>query len=114
MQSGAQRARSLGAADRCRLLRCRRLRLRAFSQELSLPCDTSSSQEGPESSLRSLSFPTGAFPYLAELTIDHVMQPGYNYADEFEFGLDLILDGLERLKWSRRLATVVRFPTVKA
>jgi hypothetical protein len=27
---------------------------------------------------------------------DHVMQPGYDYADEFELGLDLILDGLER------------------
>ena len=26
------------------------------------------------------------------------MQPGYDYADEFAFGLDLILDGLERLR----------------
>ena len=26
------------------------------------------------------------------------MQPGYDYAEEFEFGLDLILDGLERLR----------------
>jgi hypothetical protein len=24
------------------------------------------------------------------------MQPGYDFADEFDFGLDLILDGLER------------------
>ena len=24
------------------------------------------------------------------------MQPGYDYADEFEYGLDLILDGIER------------------
>ena len=24
------------------------------------------------------------------------MKPGYDYADEFVFGLDLILDGLER------------------
>jgi hypothetical protein len=24
------------------------------------------------------------------------MQPGYDYADEFEFGLDLVLDGLDR------------------
>jgi len=23
------------------------------------------------------------------------MKPGYDYADEFEYGLDLILDGLE-------------------
>jgi hypothetical protein len=26
----------------------------------------------------------------------HVLQPGYRYGDEFEIGLDLILDGLER------------------
>jgi hypothetical protein len=26
------------------------------------------------------------------------MKPGYDYANEFEFGLDLILDGLERLR----------------
>jgi hypothetical protein len=26
------------------------------------------------------------------------MQPGYDYAEEFEFGLDLILDGLDRLR----------------
>jgi hypothetical protein len=28
----------------------------------------------------------------------HAMRPGYDYAEEFEFGLDLILDGLERLR----------------
>jgi len=26
------------------------------------------------------------------------MKPGYDYAEEFQFGLDLILDGLERLR----------------
>jgi AcrR family transcriptional regulator len=40
--------------------------------------------------------PPDEYPYLAELTIDHVLRPGYSYSDEFEFGLDLILDGLER------------------
>jgi AcrR family transcriptional regulator len=35
------------------------------------------------------------YPYLAELTADHVLQPGYSYGDEFPLGLDLILDGLE-------------------
>jgi AcrR family transcriptional regulator len=34
------------------------------------------------------------YPYLTELTVEHVLQPGYDYGDEFEFGLDLILDGL--------------------
>ena len=38
------------------------------------------------------------YPHLAELTVEHVLQPGYDYADEFEFGLDLVLDGLERAR----------------
>lgn len=38
--------------------------------------------------------PAAEYPYLAELTANHVLQPGYNYANEFEFGLDLVLDGL--------------------
>ena len=44
-----------------------------------------------------LQFPTKEYPHLARLTIEHVLQPGYDYADEYEFGLDLILDGLEQL-----------------
>jgi AcrR family transcriptional regulator len=40
----------------------------------------------------------GEYPYLAEMITEHAMKPGYDYAEEFEFGLDLILDGLERLR----------------
>jgi AcrR family transcriptional regulator len=43
-------------------------------------------------------FPAEAYPHLAELTVQHVLQPGYDYGDEFEFGLDLVLDGLERAR----------------
>src|SRR5688572_15721904 len=43
-------------------------------------------------------FPADAYPHLAELTIEHVLRPGYDYADEFAFGLDLVLDGLERAR----------------
>jgi AcrR family transcriptional regulator len=39
-------------------------------------------------------FPAGEYPYLLEILTDHVMKPGYDYGDEFEYGLDLILDGL--------------------
>jgi AcrR family transcriptional regulator len=39
--------------------------------------------------------PADTYPHLAELTTQHVLRPGYDYGDEFEFGLDLILDGLE-------------------
>ncbi len=41
-------------------------------------------------------FPTEAFPRLAEFTFEHILRPGYSFAVEFEFGLDLLLDGLER------------------
>jgi AcrR family transcriptional regulator len=41
-------------------------------------------------------FPPGDFPHLAEIAVEHVLQPGYDFGNEYEFGLDLILDGLER------------------
>jgi hypothetical protein len=40
----------------------------------------------------------GEYPYLAEMAIDRVMKAGCNYGNEFEFGLDLILDGLKRVQ----------------
>jgi hypothetical protein len=41
-------------------------------------------------------FPVDEYPHLAELTFEHVLKPGYDYGAEFAFGLDLVLDGLER------------------
>jgi AcrR family transcriptional regulator len=40
--------------------------------------------------------PAGEYPYLAEMAAAHVLQPGFQYGREFETGLDLILDALER------------------
>ena len=34
------------------------------------------------------------YPHLIEFTVEHVMNPEYDFTDEFEFGLKLILDGL--------------------
>ncbi len=42
--------------------------------------------------------PVDRYPHVVELATQHVLQPGYDYGEEFEFGLDLILDGLERLR----------------
>jgi hypothetical protein len=39
-------------------------------------------------------FPADAYPHLVELTTEYVLQPGYDFGDEFEFGLDVILDAL--------------------
>jgi AcrR family transcriptional regulator len=64
-------------------------------QEAALPFDTPE-QTAEVAEMILAQFPREEYPNLAELTIEHILQPGYNYADEFEFGLDLILDGLER------------------
>jgi hypothetical protein len=45
-------------------------------------------------------FRPGEYPYLAEMAVDRAMKPGYNYGDEFEYGLDLILDGIQRARES--------------
>jgi len=39
-------------------------------------------------------FDPAAYPHLLEFTTEHVMQPGYDFGSEFEFGLTVILDGL--------------------
>jgi len=38
--------------------------------------------------------PEGGLPYFREFTLEHALQPGYDFGDEFEVGLDLVLDGL--------------------
>jgi AcrR family transcriptional regulator len=38
------------------------------------------------------------YPHLVEVVGGHVAKSGYDYAAEFLFGLDLILDGLDRLR----------------
>lgn len=42
------------------------------------------------------SMPLDEFPHLAELITEHVLQPGYNFGDSFEFGLDLIIKGIDQ------------------
>jgi AcrR family transcriptional regulator len=43
-------------------------------------------------------FPVNEYPNLVEFLREHVMKPGYDYADEFGYGLDVILDGLEQAR----------------
>jgi len=42
--------------------------------------------------------PPAEYPYLNEVIVGHVLKLGFDYADEFEFGLDLILDGLAEIR----------------
>lgn len=41
-------------------------------------------------------FASGQYPHMVEIATEVVLQPGYDYGNEFVYGLDLILDGLER------------------
>lgn len=64
-------------------------------QERALPFDTP--EEATELAHAMLA-QFRAYPHLTELTTQHVLQPGYDFSDEFAFGLDLLLDGLERAR----------------
>jgi AcrR family transcriptional regulator len=43
-------------------------------------------------------FVPAEYPNLVEFIAGHAMQPGYDYETEFEYGLDVVLDGLERAR----------------
>jgi AcrR family transcriptional regulator len=66
-------------------------------QEAALPFET-----GPETAELAAAmlaaFPQGAFPNMFEFMTGRVFSPGYAFANEFGFGLELILDGLERAR----------------
>ena len=61
-------------------------------QEVNLPAAETGGVEGVVESV----LPTVErdYPHLAELTMEYVMQPGYSYGDEFDYGIGLVLDGL--------------------
>ena len=42
-------------------------------------------------------FPASKFPYLFELTVQYVLQPGYDYGKEFDTGLKVVLDGVAEM-----------------
>jgi AcrR family transcriptional regulator len=66
-------------------------------QQINLPSHTSEQSAAlAESILRPLS--ADEYPHLAEMIVEHALKPGYDYAEEFEFGLDLILNGIEELR----------------
>ncbi|MFC7548753.1 TetR/AcrR family transcriptional regulator [Plantactinospora sp. GCM10030261] len=64
-------------------------------QELSLPFTSSVDIKDVAGSILQ-QLPRDEFPHLAEMIVDRALKPGYAYAEEFEVGLDLVLDGLRR------------------
>lgn len=58
-----------------------------------------SSQEAAEfSATIKDQFPIEEYPYLGEIITQHMMTASYDARDEFEFGLNLILDGIANLQ----------------
>ena len=63
-------------------------------QEVNLPFDDSSDLDEVVESMM-LPFSADDYPHLVELTTDYILQPGYSYGNEFAYGLEFILTGLE-------------------
>jgi AcrR family transcriptional regulator len=64
-------------------------------QEASLPFDTSEEIAAVAESITE-HFSADAYSHLTEMAVERALQPGYDYGNEYEFGLDLIIDGLDR------------------
>jgi AcrR family transcriptional regulator len=66
-------------------------------QEKALPFDTEErSTELIEQILAAM--PVDRWPHLVEFSREHVLKPGYDYSKEFDWGLDVVLDGLHRAR----------------
>ena len=64
-------------------------------QQLNLPLDdVEQVTDVSEALLKQI--PPDEFPNLTRMILEHAMQPDYDYAAEFTWGLDLVLDGIER------------------
>jgi AcrR family transcriptional regulator len=64
-------------------------------QEATLPFHTSEELAAVAETILG-NLPTDEYPHFTEIAVEHALQPGYDYGNEYLFGLDLILDGLER------------------
>jgi AcrR family transcriptional regulator len=63
-------------------------------QEASLPA-TGGGEMADLAQSMTAAMPVGEYPHLVEFTTEHVLRPGYDFGHEFDFGIDLVLDGLE-------------------
>jgi AcrR family transcriptional regulator len=65
-------------------------------QQLNIAAGEGTAEESAEAILSAI--PTDEFPYLAEVIADYMLKVGYDESADFDFGLGLILDGLERAR----------------
>lgn len=69
--------------------------------ELQLPFETTEDTHTLATEMLA-QFPADAFPHMAEFLREHIFQRGYAFANEFDYGFELILDGLERARIKER------------
>jgi len=62
-------------------------------QEAALPFSAETVTESTEAIMQRFA---GEYPHLAEIAAEHILRPGYDFGDEFEIGLTVILDALSR------------------
>ncbi len=60
-------------------------------QEAALPFNPQTATEATEAITEQFA---GEYPYLVEMATKHILRPGYDFGDEFEIGLTVILDAL--------------------
>ena len=66
-------------------------------QERNMPLDTAEEVADVSSALLE-QMPAGNYPHLSEMIEEHALKPGYDYGDEFEYGLELVLDAVEKMR----------------
>ena len=62
-------------------------------QEAALPFNPQTVTEATEAITEQFA---GEYPHLVEMATGHILRPGYDFGDEFEIGLTVILDALTR------------------
>ena len=62
-------------------------------QEAALPFNSETVTEATEAIMGVFA---GEYPHLTEMAAEHILRPGYDFGDEFEIGLTVILDALGR------------------
>jgi AcrR family transcriptional regulator len=62
-------------------------------QEAALPFSSETVTEATEAIMEAFA---GEYPHLTEMAAEHILRPGYDFGDEFEIGLTVILDALGR------------------
>jgi AcrR family transcriptional regulator len=65
-------------------------------QEAALPFDGTTTAGDVATDIME-QFAEGAYPHMVEMAVEHITKPGYSFGDEFDFGLTVILDALDRM-----------------